>query len=355
MSERPKRQTRTKVVSYDESTPITSPVEKRVRKNTSAKPSVSAVIQEEGKKEPVKVSIYQGRRSLSQEFGSRPATDTFHHPLSYGDTVQRSPQASIAIMNYGRFQPPTIGHGVLVQSIYEDSGSPSKTQADGYIFITPSCNDMVKYQKTKIFKEIQQSQEFQSCKQNENPLSAYQRTFYMKTMFNKDSPKVRFINCVEQGISGPTEAIKLLLRAGYHKIIFKCGSDRVPDFKFLEAMFQNKVVVQQAGAIRDEEGVITATVQPHQMSGTKMRLAAVEGKILSFKRGLMITSQANAEPDYIGYMTDDLALQMMNDIRDGLKTELKPLRMEELVQMGGKAGHRRRRFQTFVNKWIANH
>jgi hypothetical protein len=346
MSERPKRQVRstTTRTSYAEMdsppSPKQRPPSRRVKKDTETKTEPES----EAVKKPVRVSIYQGRPSISPKEAT---IDTFHHPLSYGDSIERS-STDTAVMNYGRFQPPTIGHGVLVNEI-NDIGT------DAYIFITPSCNDAIKYQKTKLFKELQMTQEFESCKQSENPLSAYQRTFYMKTMFQKDAPRVRFINCVEKGITGPIQAIQSLTKAGYLKIIFKCGSDRVPDFKFLESMFRNKVFVEQAGDIRDEEGVITTDIQPNQMSGTKMRLAAVEGKILSFKRGLMVLPAPSSPPEYIGYMTDDLALQLMNDIRDGLHTQLKPLKVEELVQLGGKASNanKKRAFQRFVKRWIS--
>lgn len=352
MSERPKRQTRsTTRVSYAEMDSPPSPKQRPPSRRVKKEPTISqsqapALVSDTTVKKPVRVSLYQGRQSVSPISG--PIMDTHHHPLSYGDSIERS-NTDTAVMNYGRFQPPTIGHGVLVKEMNEIG-------TDAYIFVTPSCNDAIKYQKTKLYKELQYTKEFESCKQSENPLSAYQRTFYMKTMFQKEFTRVKFINCIEQGITGPTQAIQALLKAGYSKIVFKCGSDRVPDFKFLENMYRNKVYVEQAGDIRDEEGVITANIQPNQMSGTKMRLAAVEGKILSFKRGLMVLpTPTSSEPEYIGYMTDDLALQMMNDIRDGLHTQLKPLKVEELVQLGGKKSNsnKKRAFQRFVKQWMA--
>jgi len=296
--------------------------------------------------------MYQG--NLSPATG---AMDTSQHPLGKGDDIQKTEGATYAVVTYGRFQPPTIGHGVLLRDLYEranmkrnrrvSSISPAspRERGDAYVFVSASCNEGEKYQSSKLFQEIVGSQRFESCKLNENPLNTYQRVFYLKTLFAKDVPGMKVINTVEKGIRGPPDAIEELVKEGYGKIIFKCGSDRVQDFRFLEKKHPGVVRVERAGEVRDEEGVIDKDTKPYQMSGTKMRLAAVEGKILSFKKGLM-----NGEEGFMGYMTDDLAVQLMNDIRAGLQTKLKPLRMEEMVMMGGKG--QRRAFQRFVKRVV---
>lgn len=344
-----------------------APVLERSKRPRTIKPITVAVTQA---RKGTRVSIYQGDTKLPHEFVF-PSIDTSTHPLSYGDDIVRSENVTLAVLNYGRFQPPTIGHGVMIRDIYNytpsySANSASRKVKDTYIFITKSCNEPTKYHKSAVYKDIMESKQFESCRQNENPLNVYQRTFYMKTMFAKDAPKMKFINCIERGIDSPISAIKKLVEIGYEKVIFKCGSDRVSDFKFLESMFPGVVQIEMAGSIRDEEGTIQKDIQPYQMSGTKMRFAAVEGKILSFKRGLMVRKPGQTgdsgeqEYEYIGYMNDDLALQLMNDIRNGLQTNLKPLRKEELVQMGGactasKQRHlnRTRAFKRFVKGWLS--
>jgi len=187
---------------------------------------------------------------------------------------------------FGRFQPPTTGHGLLIQSIGERA---REIGADAYIFVSSRCNDLSKYMKSKKYKNIEKSGTFESCDSNENPLRVDQKIHYLRKMF----PSATFVDTTECACPQLFQIVHLLKEKGYTDIHMLVGADRVETF--------SKVLAS--------EGILVEGIDrpPGAMSGTKMRLAAVRGNIETLKAGTMI-----------GQMTEADVLQLQQDIIAGL-------------------------------------
>jgi hypothetical protein len=190
---------------------------------------------------------------------------------------------------FGRFQPPTTGHGLLIQTLGERAAGIG---ADAYVFVSSRCNDLSKYVKSKKYKDIQKTSTFESCDANENPLTVYQKIHYLEKMFSSVA-SVRFINTTECECPQLFQIVHLLKDTGYTDIHMLVGADRVETF--------SKVLAS--------EGILVEGIDrpPGAMSGTKMRLAAVRGNIETLKAGTMI-----------GEMTEADVRQLQQDILAGL-------------------------------------
>lgn len=199
-----------------------------------------------------------------------------------------------AIFTFGRFQPPTIGHKVLIDSLAE---AAQKSGADAYVFVSSRCNDMPKYLKSKKYKAMMDTKTFETCDTNENPLSVYQKVTWLQKMY-PDSP-VRFINTTEHDCRTIFAIADKLRTAGYTAMTLMVGSDRVPAFEKMFEMSENIEVTSAAKR--------NTSNKPSGMSGTKMRQAAVKGDFNAFKAGVLI-----------GNMTEADAKALMNEIREGL-------------------------------------
>lgn len=216
-----------------------------------------------------------------------------------------------AIFTFGRFQPPTIGHKVLIDSLAD---AAAESGSDAYVFVSSRVNDVPKYIKSQKYKKMQNTKTFESYDANENPLTVFQKIHYMQKM-HPDTP-VKFINTTVHDCRTIFAIVDKLRAAGYTSLTMMVGSDRVPTFaKMFEA--SENVTIVPAGAERNDSNA------PAGMSGTKMRQTAVRGDFAKFKEGVMI-----------GAMTEADAKQLMNEIRAGLGYD---------VVAGGAKKTRRRR------------
>jgi len=204
-------------------------------------------------------------------------------------------RGSSALFAFGRFQPPTTGHQILIESV---AAAAASAGADAYIFVTSSSNNL----EAKAVKAMMKSGEFKSMKENENPLSVDAKVFYLKKMY--PATDVTFINTTEYDCKQLFQVLERLRSAGYESITMMAGGDRVPTFAKMFEKAEVDVRVISAGE-RNLANLVSNA--PKTMSGTKMRLAAVRGDFDFFKRGVMI-----------GDMTEDDARDLMGLVRVGL-------------------------------------
>ena len=104
-----------------------------------------------------------------------------------------------AIMTFVRIQPPTKSHEFLFQKLYNlacDMGNPWQ-----YIFISPSCDN------------------------KNNPLSLEYRYNFVKELY----PGLNFI--ADPEIRNPFQAIVMLGKHCFEKVIIVCGEDRVEKYQ----------------------------------------------------------------------------------------------------------------------------
>ena len=153
-----------------------------------------------------------------------------------------------AVMAFGRMNPPTIGHAKLVDAIKSQPGDP-------FIFLS------------------------QSQKPKTDPLAFEDKLRYAKFFF----PNVTIGNPEVKTI---IQALQKVESLGYQELIYVAGSDRVQAFEELlnkyngkDFTFKSIKVVSAGERDPDADGA-------EGMSASKMRQAAADNDIESFKQGV---------------------------------------------------------------------
>lgn len=193
----------------------------------------------------------------------------------YKQLIKELPAKSV-VFAFGRFNPPTIGHELLVKAVKKLA---QQRNADHVIYASRS----------------------QDAKKN--PLSVEKKVKYLKLMFK--STNFAAANDQERTF---IEAAKALNKK-YKNIVMVAGSDRIPEFKRLLNNYNGKefnfdtIEVVSAGERDPDADDATG------MSASKMRSLAVKGNYVEFKKGLPST------------VRDIDGKRLMNDIRDGMGLE----------------------------------
>ena len=173
------------------------------------------------------------------------------------------------VFAFGRFQPPTIGHELLVKTVKKIAGNT----ADHVIYAS----------RTQDAKK--------------NPLAVERKVYYLKRMF----PGMNFAAANDE--QRTFMEVAAALNKKYKHIVMVAGSDRIADYKRILNNYNGKdfnfesIEVVSAGE-RDPDADDASG-----MSGTKMREAAKKGDFKLFKTGLPHT------------ITDLDARRLMNELR----------------------------------------
>jgi len=188
-----------------------------------------------------------------------------------------------AVFVFGRFNPPTIGHGKLLNAL---TAIAQRVGGKPFVF-TSSTQDAKK-----------------------NPLSKDQIFKYMKKAFPREKKYFQTRSTSRTAIEVAVE-----LHEKYDKLVMVVGSDRVADFTSLlntyngmksrHGFYEYKEIEVVSAGERDPdaEGV-------SGMSASKMRAAAAKGDFTSFRIGI---SDA---------MNDKVAKNMFNDVRAGMRLDV---------------------------------
>lgn len=182
------------------------------------------------------------------------------------------------VFSFGRFQPPTIGHKLLIDKVVSQAKS---LRADHLIYAS----------KTQDKKS--------------NPLNVNIKVKYLRKMF----PGVNFEPANEE-IRTFIEALKNFYKKGYKEVYMVAGSDRLADYQRIfdkynggeDFSFEKLKVISAGERDPDAEGA-------SGMSGTKMRQAAFAGNFELFRQGIPSS------------LSDSDAKKLMDDIR-----RIKPLK-----------------------------
>lgn len=193
----------------------------------------------------------------------------------YKQLLKELPSKTV-VFAFGRFNPPTIGHELLVKAVKKLA---QQKKADHVIFASRSQDS------------------------KKNPLDVGKKIKYLQLMF----PKTNFVAASDEARTF-IEVAKLLNKK-YKNIVMIGGSDRVPEFRKLLNTYNGKeykfdtIEVISAGD-RDPDADDASG-----MSASKMRALASKGDYSQFKRGLPSTVR---EID---------GKRLMNDIREGMGLE----------------------------------
>jgi len=180
--------------------------------------------------------------------------------VSLKDYIKESKSNGI-VAAFGRMNPPTNGHGLLVQSVLRYA---RQYKCDHVIYLSRSQD------------------------KKKNPLSIVKKLFWVKKMF----PGVRFVGADEHTRTFIEMVIEL--NHTYDTLYLVAGSDRIPEYKKLLDKYNGKdfnykkIEVLSAGE-RDPD-----SDDASGMSATKMREYAKNNDISNFRKGLPETVQSQA-------------------------------------------------------------
>jgi hypothetical protein len=185
--------------------------------------------------------------------------------------------ANPIVVTFGRFNPPTTGHGKLLDSV---AATASKESASKYRIYASHGEDKKK-----------------------NPLSYKSKVLFMRKMFPKHSRAI-----VIDSSRNALEVLGKLYDEGFNEVVFVVGSDRVTDFSQLLNKYNgvktqggyyefNSIRVVSAGE-RDPDSDDVAG-----MSASKMRAAAGDNDLSTFMKGVP---------------TKELALSLFKATRKGM-------------------------------------
>ena len=170
---------------------------------------------------------------------------------TYGNAIEATKR--VAILTYGRFNPPTVGHKAMITHMLELAG---EEDADPYIVVSHSQN-------TK-----------------KNPLFVPEKIHILRRMY-PDETAVRILHTTnaEPFIA---KVVQNLVTHGYERIIMVVGSDRVTDF---QKVFKHyPMVVVESGGERNMNSTTLGNIST--VSATKIREAAVSGNRATFRSGM---------------------------------------------------------------------
>ncbi len=188
-----------------------------------------------------------------------------------------------AVFVFGRFNPPTIGHGKLLNALT----ATAQREGGKALVFTSSTQDAKK-----------------------NPLTKAQIFKYMKKAFPKEKKHFQTRSTTRTALEVAVE-----LHGKYDKLVMVVGSDRVADFSSLLNTY-NGVKSKHGFYEYKEIDIVSAGERDPDaegatgMSASKMREAAVKGEFDTFKSGLPIT------------MKDKDIKNMFNDVRVGLRLDV---------------------------------
>ena len=159
--------------------------------------------------------------------------------------------AKKVVLGWGRFNPPTIGHSKVVDSIKRIASS---TKADAMLYLSHTENSTT------------------------DPVPYTQKIQFATKAFG------RLVK--QSSASNITQILQELEKQGYTNVILVVGQDRIREFdtflhKYngIDYHFSNLKIVSAGMRDPDAEGVTG-------MSGSKMRQYAVAGDFTSFKKGV---------------------------------------------------------------------
>ena len=173
--------------------------------------------------------------------------------MKFRDFLTENKNSTI-VAAFGRFNVPTIGHGLLAKKVVDTAKS---VKADHIVYAS----------RTQDAKK--------------NPLDVDTKVKYLKKMF----PGINF-KAANEDVRTFIEMATKLSEEGYKNLIMIAGSDRIEEYQKLLDKYNgkdfkfNSIKVVSAGE-RDPDADGAAG-----MSGTKMREAAIKGDFKAFRSGI---------------------------------------------------------------------
>ena len=225
--------------------------------------------------------------------------------ISYTQFLTEQQRGKTVVFTFGRFNPPTIGHEILIDAVAKTA---KRYRAQDF-FVYPS----------------------QSEDSKRNPLSFKQKTYWMKKVFPKYKRNIIADTSIKTALD-----IAVKLNGKYDHIVMVVGSDRVEDFKSILDRYNG---IDSRHGYYEFKGIDVVSAGERDpdaegaggMSATKMRGAASKNDFASFRKGV---------PSSLG---DSDAKKMMDSVRKGMKLEMLLAKMRgEYISEAMPAGEKDR-------------
>jgi len=204
---------------------------------------------------------------------------------------------STAVISFGRFSPPTVGHEKLINKVIAEAKSRNATPM---IFASHS------FDKKK------------------NPLPYKSKIRYLKTTFG---------NVIQETNSKTIIQIAKELEVNYTNLVLVVGSDRVAEFQKLlnayngkEYTFKNIEVVSAGARDPDAEGV-------SGMSASKLRALAAEGNFNEFKKGIPKKLASSAD-EIFKELRSNMGIEEEEALNENEMNEREALTVQQRRQRG---------------------
>ena len=172
-----------------------------------------------------------------------------------------------AVLAWGRFNPPTKGHGFLFEVIEEVA---QDLEGDGFIFATHSQNNDADYRKAA-------KDPAGLARILRNPLSWETKIAFLEELY-----KDRDVTIVDDpGLNTTDKALDWLHSKGYTNVVWVAGQDRLPEYNRMVGSYQRThppfdSFETLSGGERDPDSELDPS-DPSSISGTKLRQAAIDG------------------------------------------------------------------------------
>ena len=203
----------------------------------------------------------------------------------YERSLLRGQKEKSAVLTFGRFQPPTTGHGKLVDAVLSTA---KKLGADAFIF--PS--------RTQDKKK--------------NPLQTKDKVKFLRKFF----PRARVID--DKNAKTIFRAIESLVKKSYTDITLVVGGDRVDEFKktiapYVDEMGLKKFQVVSAGERDPDATDVTG------MSASKMRAAVADDDFNTFMNGIPKGVNKRIAKELFDTLKKEMGLNEETEKKDNLK------------------------------------
>ena len=211
----------------------------------------------------------------------------------------RESSAKVAVITFGRFNPPTIGHEKMIQAILKKA---KRYGGDPYVFASGS----------------------QDAKKN--PLPYDEKMMLMRKMFPTRGYNI--FKYAQAKVPTVMHAASKLFEDGYEDLVMVVGSDRVGQFKKLLPQYNgvenkphgfynfNNIKIESAGERDpDADGA-------EGMSASKMREFAVAGDLQKFKLGLPNTLSDNDKRDAYSKVRKHMRVKVVENIIEKRKVDI---------------------------------
>ncbi len=195
----------------------------------------------------------------------------------------------VAVMNFGRLNPPHKGHLKLLQFI---SDHATLLGGEGFVFLSASKNYLPPHKGTEWRGPVKPVTKttFYSLKENENPLGVFEKIPILNKFPNISN--IKYVNPqAEKGRPYTMDrAVNYLRELGYNEIYFVVGTDRFKQLKKkgVEKKW-NVVLLEHPRAESLENDTLYSLgdnipekalkTNPQLISGKKVRAAAAEHEI----------------------------------------------------------------------------